>query len=392
MSRAPDGDRPAGGVFLGRLLGVPFYLSPSWFVFAGAVTLLYQPLVTEEVTGLGGLSYVVAFSFALLLAMSVLAHELGHCAVSRGLGLPVRRVTLALLVGSSEIEREPQTPAREYLVAVAGPLVSLLLAATGVALLPLLDDGTVVYLLMSELALANGIVAVFNLLPGLPLDGGRVLRAAVWRLSGDKLVATRYAAFAGRGLAVVVLVAVGVAPLQAVARGDAAAGTVLGLLFALVIAAFLWTGASATLLQAQFTTRLAGISAGGLARPAVGVPAALPLAQAVARAAEAGAGAIVVTDPDGAPLAVVSEAAVAATPEQRRPWVEVSTLARPLTDGLRLPSALGGRHLLDALQATPASEYLVVDAAGRCTGVLVTADVAAVVDPRTARRASVRRG
>ena len=392
MSRAADGNRPAGGVYLGRLLGVPFYLSPSWFVFAGAVTLLYQPLVTDEVHGLGGFSYLVAFSFAVLLAVSVLAHELGHCAVSRGLGLPVRRVTLALLVGSSEIEREPQTPGREYLVAVAGPLVSLLLAAIGVAVLPQLEDGTVGYLLLSELALANGIVAIFNLLPGLPLDGGRVLRAAVWRVSGDKLVATRFAAYAGRGLALLVLVGVGLTPLQAILRGGAGPGTILGLVFALVIASFLWTGASATLLHAQFTSRLTGVTAGGLARRLVTVPANLPLAQAVARAEEAGARAIVVADVSGTALGIVSEAAVAATPEQRRPWVEVSTLARPLVDALRLPSHLGGRALIDALQETPASEYLVVDAADRAIGVLVTADVAAVVDPRTARQTAAARG
>jgi Zn-dependent protease len=165
------------GVRLGRVLGVPVFVAPSWFLFAAFVVLTYGPALAEEQGR--ARAYTAAAAFAVLLLGSVLLHEVGHCLVARAFGLPVRRITVTFLAGLTEITSPPQTPAREYAVAVAGPMVSLLLAGLGFGSLPLLDEGSLVRLLMEILAVTNTAVAVFNLLPGLPLDGGRVLRAAV---------------------------------------------------------------------------------------------------------------------------------------------------------------------------------------------------------------------
>ena len=145
----------------------------------------------------------MAAAFVVLLYVSVLIHELSHSLVARSYGLPVRRILLYPLGGFSEIEREPPTPGREFLVSAAGPALSLALAAAGLrpdARGPGGHHRPVRW--SSQLAWANLVVGIFNLLPGLPLDGGRMLRAVIWKLTGRQSTATIAAAWAGRVLAV----------------------------------------------------------------------------------------------------------------------------------------------------------------------------------------------
>lgn len=364
-----------GGVQVGRVLGVPVLVSPSWLLFAGFIVLSYGPALTDRFGTTR--AYVGAASFAVLLLLSVLLHEIGHCVVARAFGLPVRSITITFLAGLTEITEPPQTPAREYAVAVIGPMVSLLLAGLGLASLQLFETDSLPFLLAAIVAISNGLVAGFNLLPGLPLDGGRVLRAAVWKVTGDPDKATRTAAWAGRVVAVVVvpLLLLGVLPLLGVA--SASVGTVL---LTALIAAFIYVGATASLQRAKLVERLPLASVAKLARPALEVAADLPLSEAVRRANEAGARALVVTDSAGRLQAVVNEAAVLATPEERRPWVTVGTVSRRLEEGLLLDPTLTGEALLAAMRATPATEYVVPDPTGPVR-VLVTADVAQAVTP-----------
>ena len=377
-SPAPDAAPEAvvkGGIRVGRVLGVPVFVSPSWLLFAGFIVLSYGPLLTDRFGTT--VAYAGAASFAVLLLLSVLLHEIGHCVVARAFGLPVRSITVTFLAGLTEITEPPQTPAREYAVAVIGPMVSLLLASIGIATLPLFERDSLAFLLAAIVALSNGLVAAFNLLPGLPLDGGRVLRAAVWQVTGDPHRSTVVAAWAGRVVGVVVVPVLLLVVLPSVRGGDTSVAT---LVFTGLIAAFIYVGASASLQRAKYVQRLPRASVRRLARPALQVPADLPLAEAVRQAQQAGLHAIVVTDSSGRLQAVVNEAAVQATPEDRRPWIPVGTVARTLEDGLVLDPALEGEALLEAMRATPASEYVVRDDAGRVL-VLSTADVAAAVTP-----------
>lgn len=363
----------AGGVRVGRVLGVPVLVSPSWLLFAGIIVLSYGPALADRYGP--SRAYIAAASFAILLLLSVLLHEIGHCVVARAFGLPVRSITITFLAGLTEITEPPQTPAREYAVAVIGPLVSLLLAGLGMASLQLFEPDSLPFLLAAVVAISNGLVAGFNLLPGLPLDGGRVLRAAVWKVTGDPEKSTRVAAWAGRGVAVVVVPLLLLVVLPGL--GVTTVGVVT-LLFTALIAAFIYVGASASLQRAKLVERLPAASVAKLARPALEVAADLPLSEAVRQAHEAGARAIVVTDSAGRLQAVVNEAAVLATPEERRPWVTVDTVSRRLEEGLLLDPSLEGEALLAAMRATPATEYVVPDPAGPVR-VLVTADVAAAV-------------
>jgi Zn-dependent protease len=363
-------------VQLGRVLGVPIFVSPSWLLFAAVIVASFGPTLAADYGPTRG--YTAAGAFAVLLLASILLHEIGHCVVARAFDLPVRRITVTFLAGLTEITEPPQTPARESAVAAIGPVVSLVLAGLGWVSLPLFEPGSLPYLLCAIVAISNALVAGFNLLPGLPLDGGRVLRAAVWKVTGDPDRSTRVAAWAGRGVALVVVPGLLLGILPAAGVTELGAFTVL---FTALIAAFIYAGATATLQRATLVARLPKVTIAALARPAIGVPSDLPLGEAVRRAQVADVRAIVVMDSSGEPEAVVSEAAVLATPEERRPWVSVSTAARHVAPGMVLDPSLAGEALLEAMRRVPASEYVVHDRATGGVRVLVTDDVVAAVTP-----------
>ncbi|HEY1323912.1 MAG TPA: site-2 protease family protein [Streptosporangiaceae bacterium] len=364
----PGAREPGPGVRIARPFGIPVYISPYWFLIAGLFVIVYSNSLVNAVPN--SLRYVVAAAFVVLLYASVLVHELSHSVVARAFGLPVKRILLYPLGGFSEIEREPPTPAREFLVSAAGPFISLVLAAVGFGLDRVLHPTGVPSVLLSQLVVANLLVGLFNLLPGLPLDGGRMLRAGVWKLTGKPGPATVAAAWAGRGLAgVVLLVPIGI---------SVATGTQLQIFDAVwcaLIAAFMWTGASQSLRATRVRERLPSLQARRLARRAIPVPATLPLAEAIRRADEAQARALVIVDHDDRPIAIVNEAAVMATPPQRRPWIDAGSLARTIDPGVVLPADLSGMALIDAVRRSPASEYLLVEPSGQVFGVLATADL-----------------
>ena len=352
------------------MAGIPLRVSPSWFLVAALLTVLFAPVVEDNVPGVGGWSYAVAAAFAVLLYASVLVHELGHALVARAFGLPVRQITLHLLGGFTEIEQESRKPSEELLIAAAGPALSLAIGFGALPLLIPLEPRTVSYVLVLQLAAANLLVGVFNLLPGLPLDGGRVLRAVVWGATGRPLTGTRVAAHVGR------VMAAGVLALPfLLAWWEGGTPTVFGVIWAGLLAVFIWGGASQALRSAQLRERLPGLHARTLTRRALPVHGEVPVAEALRRARAAQAAALVVTDSDDRPLGLVSEAAVNAVPEERRPWVSIGTLSRRIEPALVLRADLSGDRLVDALRAHPASEYLVVDEHGNVFGVLAAADV-----------------
>ena len=350
---------------MARPFGIPVYVSPYWFIIAGVFCVIYANDLSAALSG--NIRYVVAAAFVVLLYLSVLVHELSHSVVARGFGLPVRRILLHPLGGISEIEREAPTPGREFAVAGAGPALSLALGAVGWGLAQLVPDG-VTGALIRQLMFANIIVGVFNLLPGLPLDGGRMLRAVIWKITKKPTTATIAAAWVGRILALGLLAI----PFFS---GGLAGGDIVSMLWVLAIAAFMWTGATQSIKATRFRERLPALQARRLARKAISVSASTPLAEAVRQADEAGARAIVVVDHDSKPIAIVNENAVTATPPQRRPWIDTGSMARSIDPSLVLNADLQGMALLDAIRRAPATEYLLVDSTGQVYGVLATRDL-----------------
>jgi Zn-dependent protease/CBS domain-containing protein len=357
-------DHRQNGILVARPFGIPVYVSPYWFIIAGVFIVIYANDLSALSTSM---RYVVAAAFVVLLYVSVLVHELSHSVVARSYGLPVRRILLYPLGGISEIEREAPTPGREFAVAGAGPALSLVLSAVGWGLSQLVPDG-IPGALIRQLMVANLIVGVFNLLPGLPLDGGRMLRAVIWKFTGKPTSATIAAAWVGRGLALALLAI----PFFS---GGLTGGDIVSTLWVVAIAAFMWTGATQSIKASRFRERLPGLQARRLVRKAVTVPASTPLAEAIRQADEANARAVVVVDHENKPIAIVNEAAVLATPEQRRPWVETGSMARSIDPGLILNADLQGMALLDAIRRAPASEYLLVEPSGQVVGVLAARDL-----------------
>jgi Zn-dependent protease/CBS domain-containing protein len=361
--------RQAGpGLVIARPFGIPVYVSPYWFVIAGVFILIYANDLASTLHG--PTRFVVAAAFVVLLYLSVLVHELSHSVVARGYGLPVRRILLYPLGGFSEIDKEPPTPGREFVVAAAGPALSLALAGCGYGLMQVVPGDTIGGTLVSQLRWANLVVGIFNLLPGLPLDGGRMLRAVIWKLTGRPGTSTIAAAWAGRVIAVAI-------PVLLFASGTVTGGggDMVTVVWVAVIAAFMWTGAGQAIKATRFRERLPALQARRLARRAVSVAADTPLAEAIRRADESQARAVVVVDHEDKPIAIVNETAVMATPPQRRPWIEAGSLARTLEPSLVLPADLSGMALLEAIRRAPATEYLLVEPSGQVYGVLATRDV-----------------
>jgi Zn-dependent protease/CBS domain-containing protein len=349
-----------------RPFGIPVHVSPYWFIIAGVFIVIYANDLSNSLPGTTT-RYAVAAAFVILLYASVLVHELSHSVVARGYGLPVRRILLYPLGGISEIDREAPTPGREFAIAAAGPALSLLLGALGWGLSQVVTAG-VGGALIRQLMFANIIVGIFNLLPGLPLDGGRMLRAVIWLVTKKPNTATIAAAWVGRVLALGLLAI----PFF---TGGLSGGDMVSTLWVVVIAAFMWTGATQSIKATRFRERLPALQARRLGRRTISVSAATPLAEAVRLADEANARAIVVVDHENKPIAIVNEAAVMAVPPQRRPWVDVGSLARTIDQDLILKADLQGMALLDALRRAPATEYLLVEDTGQVYGVLATRDL-----------------
>lgn len=348
------------------LWGVPVHLHPSFLVLGVVVAVLLDPLLHRDLpTVPDGQIHVISCAIGILLLASVALHEMAHAAVSRALGVEVTGVHLWGLGGSTALSREPDNARGQYLLSVAGPLVNLLLGGVAAIVWTQTDIGTIPHEFGLRLAAANAMLAAYNLLPGLPLDGGQIVRAGVWALTGDKITGLKVAGYGG------LLTAAGTA---LIALSESRYGGDYGL-FTLLIAVFIALQAQQALRAASIARRLPHVVAGSLARPAYLVGEDLPLAEALRRAAAGGRTAVVYGSPDR-PDHVLSEVLLAQVPPQQRPWVPLSSVLRP---AVPLDAHLRGEALLDALRRDGPREHVVMDGE-HLVGVLRTADVAAALN------------
>jgi Zn-dependent protease len=193
-----------GSITIATIAGIPIRLHFSWLLILGLlVWSLGSGFFPEAYPGWGSATYyVVAAVAAVGFFLAILVHELSHSLVARARNLPVSSITLFIFGGVSQIEQESRTPGTEFLVTVVGPLSSLLIGGVCYLLTPIGGAiGPQVEAILAYLATVNVLVGLFNLIPGFPLDGGRILRAIVWGLTGDLLRATAVATLVGRGVA-----------------------------------------------------------------------------------------------------------------------------------------------------------------------------------------------
>jgi Zn-dependent protease len=251
------------GFKIARVFGIDIAIHPSWFIIlAVLVWTLADSVFPSAYLWSRSTYWTVAVVSALLLFASVIVHELAHSLIAKRQGIPVKNITLFVLGGVSNLEEESRSPGQEALMAGAGPLSSLILGGIAFAVGRALKTPETVRAILLYLGSVNILLGAFNLLPGFPLDGGRVLRAALWKRSGDMLRATRGAARTGTVLGYLMI----------------AAGVVMGLLGSLLSGIWLafvgWilTQASqAAYAQTSTEARLAGVRVRELITPERGL-------------------------------------------------------------------------------------------------------------------------
>jgi len=231
---------------VGNLFGIPFYVNASWFLVLGLVTWQYGGALAALFPTLGPVApWLLGLFSALLLFASVLAHELGHSWVAIKQGIGVKSISLFLFGGLANLERESKTPAEAFWVAIAGPLVSLLLsgllAVIGVGA-GLTGPAAAIVQLLASINLA---LALFNLIPGLPLDGGNILKAIVWKITGNPYKGVIFASRVGQIIGWIAI----------------ATGLFGGQIWNLVIGWFLLQNAGQSAQYATVQNELAGLTA-----------------------------------------------------------------------------------------------------------------------------------
>ncbi len=369
------------GIPLFSILGIQVVAHYSWFAIAAlivwALTVGWFPnvLPNRPLLHYVTLGIITAFFFF----ASVLIHELTHSVVAVRCGIPVKRIVLFLFGGVAEILSEPPDPKTELKVALAGPAASALIAAgcwTAVALMGSAPGRPGLQLALVYLAVANTVLLGFNLLPGMPLDGGRVLRALVWRATGDLHRATRIASIAGQALAgLMVLVGVAVALLGS--------NTWTGL-WIILIALFLRQAAEASYRQLLMREALQGVRIASVMTPdAVTVPPDITLSELIEGYVLRYHFTSYPVVSEGRPIGLITIKSVKRVRREKWGTTLVGEATIPITSGTSLSPDDDIPTALSKMSATEQSRLPVIDASGRLVGIVSRRDVTAYLQIRS---------
>ncbi|CAM3770591.1 peptidase [Micrococcus flavus] len=364
------------GIRLGRVAGAPVVLTPAWALVAAFVVLAFGPQVERALPRLGAGAWLVAGAYAVLLALSVLVHEIAHAVVGRAFGQRPHEIVLTLWGGHTQFRGAHAGPGGSVATALAGPAANLVLAALAWGAGEALDARGVTGLLLDVTVWANLLLAAFNALPGAPLDGGRMVESAVWAATGSRDRGVAAAGWAGRAVAVGLVLAVLVGPLLRGERPDLVMTVLL-----VWVALTLWRGASEAVERGRWGRRLERVRLDALRLPAVPVPLTASVAEALA--AGGASAARVAVDDAGRPRGVVDLTAVQALDPAAAAATPVTAVCRAVgpeavLDADALPAAggdlvaalaaLDGRPGGSALTETPV--WVLTDAHGTVRGVL----------------------
>jgi len=354
---------------LGRVAGVPVGVHWSVLVIGALIGVSLGAVVLPEAApGRPAVLYALTAAVAAVLFLgSLLAHELAHALVALVRGVQVRSITLWLLGGVAELEGEAPTPRHELETAAAGPLTSLACAALSFVAAVLLPGPDLVVAALTWLALMNAMLGVFNLLPGAPLDGGRVLHAVVWRVTRSRTRADRAAAIGGQALGMA-LIAFGIAEIFLLSWS--------GGLWILIIGWFLVSAAKGEYVAATARRGLGGVPVRDVVTgPPEVAPAWLTIEDfAAATALRSHQTAYVVVDFEGRPIGYLSLDAMAALSPRARAVTRVSDLTRPVPpDNVVTPDEEAS--VLVTKRPLPGQVVAFVVDGGHVVGVVTAADL-----------------
>lgn len=359
------------GLRVGHLVGVPVYLGRTWPIIAVVIVATFGPSLARSRPELGWRAYVVAVVFTLLLLVSVLAHEGAHAIVGRWRGYRVSRIVADLWGGHTAYDSSDSTPGSSALVSVAGPLANAALAGIGWLLLPSLS-GDIPHLLGIAFVWTNGFVALFNLVPGLPLDGGFLLEALVWRVTGSRNKGMVAAGWGGRVLVAIVVLWV-ISPLASGERPS-----FFNIIWGGFIGAFLWSGATHAIRAGHARQVLEGISIQSVWRPVASLPLAASAAEARGLLARAPAGAVLaLVGRDGVPVGILDLQALRAIPADLLGQTPATAVLHQQPLGWVVDAAPEGpiTPVVTAMQVIGAGTIAVRGPHGRVDGVVLASDL-----------------
>lgn len=366
-----------------RLFGIRIGASPSWFVVLFVFIYFFSDYFRGVLGGSVTQAYVVAVIAAFLFFVSLVLHELGHALVARREGIAISGIDLWFFGGVAKLSRDSQSPGEEFRVAAAGPAVTLAIFGLCYGLGALVQSGGALdvarlagdaeasptYALLGFLATINAMLFIFNLIPAFPLDGGRIARAIVWKITGNRNTATRVAGRIGEGFAYI-MIGIGI---FLAARGEFVDGIWLA-----VLGWFIAQSARAAVASTAFTERIDGITVADImdAQP-VSMPASTPLTQAQDEYfLRYRWDWFPVVDERGRFMGVVREPRVDQEIRAGRPALEVGELVEIAdADGWRVTSDSPLEALLGDEQLRSRGALMAVDADGVLRGVVTTDQV-----------------
>ncbi len=308
---------------IARIAGIPISLDYSWFLIfvllSWSLSVSYFP---EQLPGLNSVIYIGIGVFAtFLLFLSVLLHEFGHAIAARHYQIPVHEITLFIFGGMARIQEEPKNASSEFIIAISGPLVSLLLGLVSAAFVPVIPSA-IVTAIFRYISYVNFSLFLFNIIPGFPLDGGRVLRAFIWGVTHDTHQATIVAANVGRFIAYSFIV-LGLAMVMA--------GRTLNGLWIAFIGWFLESAAIAQIQQQTLQDILSCYHVGQAASALpVSIPASLPLDVLTERYFLRDGKFAYLVQKDGRPIGIITPYQIKQIPKSQWPVTTAEQVAIPL--------------------------------------------------------------
>jgi Zn-dependent protease len=354
-------------------------------IIAVVIMALYGPSIARSRPDLGATGgFAVAFSFAVLLLVAVLAHEAAHAVLATRMGYRVSRVVADLLGGHTAYDSVTERAGVSALVAIAGPAANLVLALVGWLALPAVPQG-IPKVIAGAAVYINAYLGVFNLLPGLPLDGGYLVESLVWRATGSRERGLIAAGWCGRAVTILVVLWFAVRPLLDGRRPD-----LFSIALVVYIGFFLWTGASNAIRAGRGGRLLAGIRIDAVWRRAASLPAHASVANAMALRDGGpegpGGTAVIVEDDRGVAIGLLDEAALATIPEHSRDSVNVTAAMHRQPDGWVVDAAPDHSitRVVVAMQTLGIGAVPVRGPHGRITGIVLAGDLEAALTRRPA--------
>ncbi|MBD2356589.1 site-2 protease family protein [Tolypothrix sp. FACHB-123] len=367
-----------GTIRVGNLFGIPFYIHPSWFLVLGLVTWTYSSGLMGQFPQLsGGLALILGLMTALLLFASVVAHELGHSFVALRQGIDVKSITLFIFGGLASLEKESETPGEAFWVAIAGPLVSILIfaLATGVGYATAATGPAAA--ILGVIATVNLALALFNLIPGLPLDGGNILKALVWKITGNPYKGVTFASRVGQIFGWVAI-ASGLIPL--VLYGSFAN------VWNLLIGFFLLRNAGNAAQYARVQEKLTGLTAEDAVTPNSPIVSAnLTLREFADERIMSGESwyRFLVTDDNGQLVGAIAANDLRTIPTTEWSQTQIKQVMRPIAESTTIPSDKPLTEVVQLLEQQQLSALTVIRDNGVLVGILEKAAIIQLLQRRS---------